>query len=140
MARAGLCSRKAADRNVPPRPLYPSEFGGPPTDGVVEVADQLKPDVQQVIAAPKLAPFGPWDLVRSNRHGDRLGEDAEKSVATQKMWPAAQPPRIKPGLPQQNGRHERMHRTLKKEATRPPGFNSLKRQERFDAFVREFNA
>ena len=29
--------------------------------------------------------------------------------------------RIKPGHPQQNGRHERMHLTLKKEATRPPG-------------------
>ena len=48
--------------------------------------------------------------------------------------------RIKPGHPQQNGRHERMHLTLKKEATRPPGFNSLQQQQRFDAFLREFNA
>jgi len=32
--------------------------------------------------------------------------------------------RIKPGHPQQNGRHERMHLTLKKEATRPPGFTA----------------
>ena len=32
--------------------------------------------------------------------------------------------RIKPGHPQQNGRHERMHLTLKKEATRPPGSTS----------------
>src|SRR5271169_1665933 len=48
--------------------------------------------------------------------------------------------RIKPGHPQQNGRHERMHLTLKKEATRPPGMNSLQQQARFDAFVREFNA
>jgi transposase InsO family protein len=47
--------------------------------------------------------------------------------------------RIKPGRPQQNGRHERMHLTLKKEATRPPGVNSLQQQERFDAFLREFN-
>jgi hypothetical protein len=47
--------------------------------------------------------------------------------------------RIKPGHPQQNGRHERMHLTLKKEATRPPGLNSLQQQDRFDAFVREFN-
>lgn len=47
--------------------------------------------------------------------------------------------RIKPGNPQQNGRHERMHLTLKKEATRPPGMNSLQQQERFDAFVAEFN-
>jgi transposase InsO family protein len=47
--------------------------------------------------------------------------------------------RIKPGHPQQNGRHERMHLTLKKEATRPPSFNSLQQQARFDAFLREFN-
>jgi transposase InsO family protein len=47
--------------------------------------------------------------------------------------------RIKPGHPQQNGRHERMHLTLKKEATRPPGLNSLQQQDRFDAFRQEFN-
>jgi transposase InsO family protein len=47
--------------------------------------------------------------------------------------------RIKPGHPQQNGRHERMHLTLKKEATRPPGMNSLQQQARFDAFRQEFN-
>jgi transposase InsO family protein len=47
--------------------------------------------------------------------------------------------RIKPGHPQQNGRHERMHLTLKKEATRPPGSNILQQQGRFDAFVDEFN-
>jgi transposase InsO family protein len=48
--------------------------------------------------------------------------------------------RIKPGHPQQNGRHERMHLTLKKETTRPPGTNSLQQQARFDAFLDEFNA
>jgi transposase InsO family protein len=48
--------------------------------------------------------------------------------------------RIKPGNPHQNGRHERMHLTLKKETTRPPGMNSLQQQARFDAFVQEFNA
>lgn len=47
--------------------------------------------------------------------------------------------RIKPGHPQQNGRHERMHLTLKQEATRPPGANILQQQGRFDAFVHEFN-
>ena len=47
--------------------------------------------------------------------------------------------RIRPGRPQQNGRHERMHLTLKKEATRPPGMNSLQQQARFDTFVHEFN-
>jgi transposase InsO family protein len=47
--------------------------------------------------------------------------------------------RIKPGHPQQNGRHERMHLTLKTETTRPPGLNSLQQQARFDAFRHEFN-
>jgi transposase InsO family protein len=47
--------------------------------------------------------------------------------------------RIKPGHPQQNGRHERMHLTLKKEATQPPGFNFLQQQARFDAFVEGYN-
>lgn len=47
--------------------------------------------------------------------------------------------RIKPGCPQQNGRHERMHRTLKSEATRPPGMNILQQQGTFDHFVQELN-
>jgi len=42
--------------------------------------------------------------------------------------------RIK-GHPQQNGRHERMHLTLKKEATKPAASNVLSQQARFDAFV-----
>jgi putative transposase len=47
--------------------------------------------------------------------------------------------RIKPGHPQQNGRHERMHLTLKKEATHPAARNLLQQQGRFDDFVEEFN-
>jgi len=47
--------------------------------------------------------------------------------------------RIKPGNPQQNGRHERMHLTLKKEATRPPSFSFLQQQERFEDFIEGYN-
>jgi transposase InsO family protein len=47
--------------------------------------------------------------------------------------------RIKPGHPQQNGRHERMHRTLKQETTRPAGQNSLQQQATFDTFIDAFN-
>lgn len=47
--------------------------------------------------------------------------------------------RIAPGQPQQNGRHERMHLTLKKEATKPAAANVLQQQARFDAFVDEYN-
>ena len=47
--------------------------------------------------------------------------------------------RIEPGHPEQNGRHERMHLTLKIDTTRPPGANLLHQQERFDLFRRCFN-
>ena len=47
--------------------------------------------------------------------------------------------RIKPGNPQQNGRHERMHLTLKKEATKPAAKNLLQQQEKFDHFIEYFN-
>ena len=47
--------------------------------------------------------------------------------------------RIKPGNPQQNGRHERMHLTLKKEATKPASFNFLQQQSRFDQFIELYN-
>ena len=47
--------------------------------------------------------------------------------------------RIKPGHPQQNGRHERMHLTLKKEATKPAAQNFLQQQAKFDDFIDCFN-
>ena len=47
--------------------------------------------------------------------------------------------RIEPGHPQQNGRHERMHRTLKAEATKPAAPNVLQQQARFDTFVTRYN-
>jgi putative transposase len=49
------------------------------------------------------------------------------------------PQLIEPGRPQQNGRHERMHRTLKAEATRPPAASLRKQQAAFDRFRHEFN-
>ena len=47
--------------------------------------------------------------------------------------------RIKPGRPQQNARHERLHLTLKAEATRPASFNFLQQQERFERFTEVYN-
>lgn len=47
--------------------------------------------------------------------------------------------RIQPGHPQQNGRHERMHLTLKQDATQPPSYNFLQQQERFDQFIEVYN-
>jgi putative transposase len=47
--------------------------------------------------------------------------------------------RIKPGHPQQKGRHERMHLTLKKEATKSAAANLLQHQTCFDKFAEIFN-
>ena len=49
------------------------------------------------------------------------------------------PETIEPGKPQQNGRHERMHRTLKREATRPPKANLSAQQRHFNDFRHTFN-
>lgn len=49
------------------------------------------------------------------------------------------PDLIEPGKPQQNGRHERMHRTLKAETTRPPANTCRGQQRKFDRFRQEFN-
>lgn len=51
------------------------------------------------------------------------------------IWPE----RIQPAHPEQNGQHERMHRDLKREATRPAAQSVLAQQERFDAFKEEYN-
>lgn len=47
--------------------------------------------------------------------------------------------RITPGHPQQNGRHERMHLTLKQDTTKPAAANLLQQQGRFDAFITLYN-
>jgi putative transposase len=47
--------------------------------------------------------------------------------------------RIQPGHPQQNGRHERMHRTLKEATMEPPAATFRQQQRRFDEFREEYN-
>jgi putative transposase len=49
------------------------------------------------------------------------------------------PELIEPGEPQQNGVHERMHRTLKQDTTFPPASSLLAQQRKFDVFRQEFN-
>lgn len=47
--------------------------------------------------------------------------------------------RIQPAHPEQNGRHERMHRTLKQETLQPTAATLRAQQRRFDSFLREYN-
>lgn len=49
------------------------------------------------------------------------------------------PERIEPGHPEQNGRHERMHRTLKEATASPPAASRRAQQRAFNEFRREYN-
>jgi len=70
------------------------------------------------------ASTGPAGLTRLSVWWLKLGIDLE---------------RIDPGAPQQNGRHERMHGTLKKHTSRPPADTAAEQQVRFDNFTVYFN-
>jgi putative transposase len=66
-----------------------------------------------------------------------LGRLSKLSVWLIKL--GVHPELIEPGKPQQNGRHERMHRTLKQETTRPAAQNARAQQGKFTTFIRTFN-
>ena len=66
-----------------------------------------------------------------------LGRLSELSVWWIRL--GVRPDLIEPRSPQQNARHERMHKTLKAEATRPPKADRRAQQRRFDTFRTEFN-
>ena len=73
---------------------------------------------------PFASPHGLFNLSRLSVWWLRLGIQIE---------------RIEPGKPQLNGQHERMHLSLKKGATKPPGHNMLQQQEKFNEFMDEYN-
>jgi len=73
-------------------------------------------------------PFGSWNSLR------RMS-----SLAVWFMDLGVTPVYSDPGQPQQNGRHERMHKDLKAHATRPPGSGWRSQQRKFDAFRTEYN-
>ena len=75
-------------------------------------------------------------------NGAPFGSNGESGLTGLSVWwikLGIVPERIVPGKPQQNGRHERMHRTLKQETASPPASNRRRQQERFDRFRREYN-
>jgi transposase InsO family protein len=81
----------------------------------------------EVIHTDNGAPFAsraPGGLSRLSMRWIRLGIVAERSRVSS---------------PQDNGRHERMHRTLKQETLRPPARNPRRQQEAFDRFQQTYN-
>jgi len=85
--------------------------------------------------------FGlPW-VIRSD-NGTPFASTASGGLSHLSAWwvrLGILPERIPPASPAQNGRHERMHRTLKAEAADPPRATKPLQQRAFNAFRREYN-
>lgn len=85
--------------------------------------------------------YGLPERIRTD-NGAPFGSNGESGLTQLSVWwikLGIHPERIQPGQPQQNGRHERMHRTLKQETARPAARNRRAQQERFEQFREEYN-
>lgn len=86
--------------------------------------------------------FGLPKVIRSDNGVPFASPSAIGRLSKLSVWwirLGIRPERIEPGEPQQNGTHERMHKTLKADATRPPSSSLTEQQIRFDRFRREYN-
>lgn len=87
--------------------------------------------------------YGLPDVVRTdngNPFGSTVGGICMSALSVWLIERGVAPEFIQPGKPQQNGSHERMHRTLKAEAVRPVCDDLVAQQRRFDDFREKFNA
>ena len=99
-------------------------------------SEGVKPVFQRLFES-----FGLPSVIRTD-NGSPFASKAIAGLSRLSLWwiqLGIDPDRITPGCPQQNGRHERMHKTLKAEATRPPEKTFARQQKRFDTFRQEFN-
>jgi transposase InsO family protein len=85
--------------------------------------------------------FGLPDAIRSD-NGSPFGSTGAGGLSSLAVWwlrLGIEPHYVRPASPQENGRHERMHRTLKAETTRPPAATIQEQQTRFDTFRQHYN-
>jgi transposase InsO family protein len=85
--------------------------------------------------------YGLPERIRTD-NGAPFGSNGESGLTGLTVWwikLGIIPEHIQPGKPEQNGRHERMHRTLKQETASPPAASRSRQQERFDRFRQEYN-
>lgn len=95
---------------------------------------------QEVFAAA-FRRHGLPDAIRCD-NGSPFGSTGAGGLTRLSAWwikLGIEPHFIHPASPQENGRHERMHRTLKAQTSRPPAANAAEQQGRFDAFRRHYN-
>ena len=85
--------------------------------------------------------FGPPKVMRSDNGPPfaSLGAGGLSRLSVRLIKVGVLPERIAPGKPQQNGRHERLHRTVKEDTASPPAADLRAQQRRFDRFRHLFN-
>jgi putative transposase len=104
----------------------------------VEAADYVH---TKAVLEAAFREYGLPERLRTD-NGAPFGSNGESGLTKLAVWwikLGIVPEHIQPGCPQQNGRHERMHRTLKQETASPPAQNRKQQQQRFDRFRREYN-
>ena len=98
--------------------------------------EEVKPDLERLFHE-----FGLPESMRSD-NGTPFGSGGAGGLSRLSVWLlklGVEPRFGRPASPQDNGRHERMHRTLKAQTTRPAAATAAEQQERFDDFRRHFN-
>jgi putative transposase len=103
----------------------------------VERTDELR---AHMVFEAVFREFGLPDRIRTD-NGPPFATPAPAGLSRLSIWwmhLGIRHERIEPGHPEQNGRHERMHQTLKQETAAPPQANLRKQQEAFRKFEREY--
>jgi putative transposase len=98
-------------------------------------------DLAQPVFLSAFRQFGLPRVIRTD-NGVPFSSTAIAGLSRLSVWwlkLGIRPERIQPGHPEQNGAHERMHRTLKAEATKPPAANLRTQQRSFNAFQQIYN-
>ena len=106
-----------------------------------EALEETTTDAAFEIFESAFREFGLPEVIRSD-NGTPFASKGAGGLSELSVWwvrLGIRPERIDPGKPQQNGRHERMHLTLKAETASPPENSLFLQQRRFDRFVRTFN-
>jgi transposase InsO family protein len=110
---------------------------------VIRLQAVTRPDEEHVwpVVEAAFIEFGLPERLRSDNGPPfaSTGAGGLSRLAVKLVKAGVVPERIEPGKPQQNGRHERLHRTLKAETAKPPAADLRAQQRRFDAFRRTFN-
>jgi transposase InsO family protein len=81
------------------------------------------------------------EAIRSD-NGPPFGSNGPGGLSRLSVWwlkLGIEPHYIRPSSPQDNGRHERMHRTLREQTAKPPAQSKAEQQKRFDAFCQHYN-